>query len=193
MPATTLDSAHHRLLEYTAPFSTDEAASLVLAGAVAKSSTILNAFAIAFDQSGNVWFSDGINGIAEFTTPFSAGEAVTQVIGPKALTSASSSTSSTAGSGLKAPEGLAFDSAGNLWVADFGHGRVLEYGNSAASTLSTSAASSLSSASSSTASGSSGGVPVFPYQALTATIFTIILVTSYLVVRQRGRTMNPPR
>ena len=69
-----VDSANHRVLEYSAPFSTGEAASVVISksslttGTVGSSSK-LNAYAIAFDSSGNLWVSDGINSIAECTRP----------------------------------------------------------------------------------------------------------------------------
>jgi hypothetical protein len=70
-----------------------------------------------------------------------------------------------------------FDSAGNLWIADYGHGRVLEYIFSAGSA---------SSSTTTTTSSASGGVPEFPYQTAVAAVFASILAGSYLLVRRRS-------
>ena len=72
------------------------------------------------------------------------------MIGPKSITD----NGTTPGSKLSDTQGLAFDSGGNLWVSDYGHGRVVEYGSAATS--------SESSAVTSTSKG--GGVPEFPFQ-----------------------------
>jgi len=178
------DSANHRVLEYSTPFSTYEAASLVIGQPSLKSgssSTGLNAYAIAFDSSGNLWISNGIDGVAECAAPLSSGEAVSVVIGPKTLTG--NSTSTTAGSKLSDPQDIAFDSANNLWVADYGHGRVLEYASGAGTSYNSSSSS--SSTTSSTSGG--GGVPVFPYQFAIAAVFTVLLAASYLLIRPRIR------
>jgi sugar lactone lactonase YvrE len=187
-----VDSAEHRVLEYTAPFSIDEAASIVIGQpsfTVASSSTGLNAYAIAFDSSGNLWISDGINGVAECVAPLSTGEAVSPMIGPKTLTG----NGTLPGTKLSDPQGLTFDAGNNLWVADYGHGRVLEYGSGAPS--STTSSSSLSTTTSGTSGG--GGVPEYPYQLAAATIFTLLVVGSYLLVRRRsaprGRVIHEPR
>ena len=156
--------------------------------------------------------------------PFSTFEAASLVIGQNTFASNSSDVSSTT---LGDPLGIAFDSSGNLWVADYGNYRVLEYGGSSAAVASTSttstssttatasgstshtttsstlSSSSLSHASStsstttstssssqsktSSGSGSGGGVPEFPYQLVIATVFTVLLATSYLFVRHRAK------
>jgi hypothetical protein len=139
------------------------------------SSTGLNAYAIAFDSSGNLWVSDGINGVAEYLAPLSTGEAGTQVEGPK-ITVLSEDR-------LIDPQGIALDLANNLWVADYGHGRVVAYGSGVVATTSS------SSSSSTTASG--GGVPEFPYQLAIASIFTVLLAASYLLVRHRTAPIGP--
>ena len=178
------DSGDHRVLEYTAPFSIgDSAASMVIGQSnLTSSSTGLNAYAIAFDSSGNLWISDGISGVAECVAPLSTGEAVTQVEGPKTVTG----TGTSPGDRLRDTQGLALDAANNLWVSDYDHGRVVVYGSQVV--LATS-----SSSSSTTSSTSGGGVPVFPYQLGTAAVFTVLLAASYLLVRRRTRPWDHGR
>jgi len=175
------DSAHHRVVEYTAPLSTDEAASVAIGQPnltiVGGSSTLTNAFAIAFDPSGNLWVSDGINGVLEFTFPLITGEAGNEIIGPKAV----SQNTLTPGLKLDDPEGITFDTGNNLWVADYDHGRVVEYG-----TVAGNATASTSSVSTTSTSKSSGGVPVFPYQFAVAAVFTAFLAASYLIIRRHA-------
>jgi sugar lactone lactonase YvrE len=176
------DSAHHRVLEYTAPFSTDEAASVAIGQSnltnVGGTSTLPNAFAIAFDPSGNLWVSDGISGVLEFTYPLSTGEVGTEVIGPKAVLP----NTLTANFKLDDPQGITFDTGNNLWVADYDHGRVIEYGTVAGNA--TASTSSVSTTTSTTKS--SSGVPVFPYQFAVAAVFTVLLAASYLLIRRHA-------
>jgi sugar lactone lactonase YvrE len=92
---------------------------------------------IAVDGSGNLWVSDFGNGrILEFPTPFAsfpsgpiAGESATLVLGQADFTdsTAPSGCAAASATGLCAPAGLAFDSGGDLYVADSGNNRVLEY------------------------------------------------------------------
>jgi len=180
-----VDNGDHRILEYSAPFSIgDNAASMVIGqSSLTSSSTGLNAYAIAFDSSGNLWVSDGISGVNEYLAPLSTGEAGTQIEGPKTV----SGSGTAPGDKLRDPQGLAFDAADNLWVADYDHGRVVVYGSQVVLTTSTS---SLSTTSSST---SGGGVPVFPYQSAIAAVFTVLLAASYLLIRRRTRPWDHGR
>ena len=113
--------------------STGEAASIVIGQpgfttlAPATTSTGLNTpNGLAFDSSGNLWVVDSSNDrVLEYKAPLSTGEAASLVIGqPGFTTNDYTVTNSTS---LNSPNGLAFDSSGNLWVADLLNGRVLEY------------------------------------------------------------------
>ncbi|MDA4113056.1 MAG: hypothetical protein OK474_03325 [Thaumarchaeota archaeon] len=93
----------------------------------------------AFDSSGDLWVADTNNNrILEYTAPFTVGEAATVAIGQASLTSGdcdsspyyfanSTAISSVTDSELCQPNGIAFDSQGNLWVADTGNNRVIEF------------------------------------------------------------------
>lgn len=126
------ESHNNRVIEYATPFSSGEAASLVLG----QPSLITNAsgtsatkeylpVGLAFDSHGNLWVADlGNNRVLEYSAPFSSGEAATVVIGQPNF---DSSTCILSDVGECAPVSLAFDLHGNLWVADYGYNRVLEY------------------------------------------------------------------
>jgi len=93
-------------------------------------SKLCHAWGVAFDKPGNLWVADTENNrILEF--PLVSGviqSTATEVIGqtsPSAFGCNEFSFSSL--STLCQPEGLAFDSSGNLWVTDFDNSRVMEF------------------------------------------------------------------
>ncbi len=61
----------------------------------------------------------------EYVPPFSSGMDATLALGQLSLTSGSSSAPSA--TTLSHPSGLAFDTSGNLWVADYWNNRVLKF------------------------------------------------------------------
>ena len=78
---------------------------------------------IALDSANNVWVADFQNNRAlKFTTPNSNGQSASLVLGQANFTSRG-----TAYDSLSSPSGLALDNADNVWVADYGHDRVLKY------------------------------------------------------------------
>jgi sugar lactone lactonase YvrE len=143
-----VDFRQSRVLEYTTPFSTHEAASLVIGQSTftsrecaftstcaASPTNLFDPNALAFDSGGNLWVADGDNNrVLEYTTPFSTHEAASLVIGQANFTGNVADTTSRA---LSSPEGLAFDSSGNLWVADYSNSRVLQFGDSVTTTSTT--------------------------------------------------------
>jgi len=133
-----VDASNSRVLEFKAPFSNGESASLVLGessfttsylgGSTTVNGTVLaTPEAMAFDSSGNIWVSDtGDARIVEFTAPFSTGENASLVLGQPDLKTANTNQPASQ-TDLNGPIGMAFDSSGNLWVADTGSYRVVEF------------------------------------------------------------------
>jgi sugar lactone lactonase YvrE len=201
------DTENSRVLEFTQPFSNGEKASFAIGAPNFTSfngndtqSTVTLPEAIAFDHSGNLWVSDSGNSrVLEFAAPFTTGMNASRLIGQVSYIYGGPNATQTM---LGYPDGLASDGSGNLWVADSGFSRVLEYSDpltySAASSSATSSAVATSSSPStssiasttgvstttSTSSTSGGGVPVFPYQFVLAAAFTVVLVASYLLIRR---------
>lgn len=94
-------------------------------------STLCGPFGATFDAEGNLWVADtGNQRVLEFKPPFITGMAASVEIGQPASTAFTSNVSNNGGisaSSLYAPDAVAFDAAGDLWIADTGNDRVLEY------------------------------------------------------------------
>ncbi len=84
-----------------------------------------SSYAAAFDAHGDLWVADwNANRVVEYVPPFHDGMAATRVLGQSNLSG------TLAGNGpanLSAPDGVAFDSQGNLWVASYRNNRVVEF------------------------------------------------------------------
>ena len=113
-------------------FSTGQAASIVIGqpnftsgtGATTASG-LFRPIGAVFDSAGNLWVPDANNNrILKYVPPFTNGMNTLLVIGQTSFTSGSAATSAT---GLSTPSSVAFDSAGDLWVADAINSRVLEF------------------------------------------------------------------
>ena len=139
------DTSNNRALDYTTPLTTDTTADNSLGqdnlthnlANLVDAQGLSGPQGVAIDSSATpnrVYVADftnnrvlGWNNAASFTN----GEAADLVIGqPDFLSYLCNGTSDTAGaSSLCDPEGIAVDKLGNLYVADFGNSRVLEYAN----------------------------------------------------------------
>ena len=127
-----VDTFNCRVLEFTPPFATDENASLVIGQPNLVASTcsqtqngLFSPSALTFDAKGNMWVLDqGGCRVLEFNLPFSNGESASLVIGEPDFTTRLCSGGQ---NGLSFPQDAAFDSSGDLWVADNGGSRVLEF------------------------------------------------------------------
>lgn len=77
-------------------------------------------------------------GFAPHTFALSNGQAASLVIGqPNFTSSATTPVTQPAATSLNQPTGIAFDSGGNLWVADWSEGRILQYSGSVTTTSTT--------------------------------------------------------
>lgn len=124
------DGASDRVLEFEPPFKTGQVPSLVLGqkdfgvGDYPQSGTAQSMYypeGIAFDPDGNLWVADTNSKLLEFKHPFSNGQEVALTLGN--ITQNSGMSAST----MNSPLGIAFDSKGNLWVADSVNYRVLQF------------------------------------------------------------------
>jgi sugar lactone lactonase YvrE len=88
---------------------------------------------LATDSAGNLYVADsGENRVLEYEAPLSNGEAASHVFGQPDFSSIAANNDEGFGpAGLSAPQGLAFDDSGNLYVADGGNNRVLMYEHTA--------------------------------------------------------------
>jgi sugar lactone lactonase YvrE len=126
------DANNNRVIRFNAPFTIGESASIVLGQSTFTTNTCATSASglcgpsgIAFDKSGNLWVVDlSNNRVLRFNAPFSNGESASVVLGQTSFTTKASATTR---GGLTFPVSLTFDKSGNMWVADVGNDRVLEY------------------------------------------------------------------
>jgi sugar lactone lactonase YvrE len=126
------DFNNSRVLEFVPPFTNGMNATLVIGQADFTSSLIATTSTglaepgvLAFDHSGNFWVTDTFNSrVLKYVPPFATGMAASLVIGQADFVSSAPATTA---AGLDYPGGIAFDSAGNLWVGDADNNRVLEF------------------------------------------------------------------
>ncbi len=135
------DSGNSRVLGYDRPLEQPVANIVIgqldflsyqcnMGGAPSASSLCLPA-GVAADGSGNLYVGDQNNNrVLGYDAPRSSGQPARLVFGQSDLTSNLASgcaTSTASASGLCFPAGVALDSGDNLYVADRGNSRVLEY------------------------------------------------------------------
>ncbi|HTZ83439.1 MAG TPA: NHL repeat-containing protein [Candidatus Acidoferrales bacterium] len=126
------DSNNSRVLLYTVPVSSGQAASIVLGQADFTSNTgatsatgLYYPVKATVDSTGNIWVADcSSSRVVEYKAPFSNGMSASLVLGEPDMNTSSGGASATS---LDCPSGLEFDSQGNLWVTDYDNSRVVEY------------------------------------------------------------------
>jgi hypothetical protein len=126
------DADNNRVLKFVPPFANGMAASLVIgqtdfvSGGTALAANGLDfPTGIAFDRAGNLWLGDeGNDRVLEFKPPFTSSMSASAVLGqPDLVTSGCNLTQN----GLCEPYGIAFDSKGNLAVADYDYSRTMAF------------------------------------------------------------------
>ncbi len=128
-----LDTGANRALEFLAPVTTGEAASVVIGqpsmtslGSSLNQSGLEGPAALAVSPSGDLFISDwSANRVLEYVPPFTDGMNASVVIGQTSFDTGYSGTTNATFSG---PNRISFDPAGDLWVADTWNNRVLEFG-----------------------------------------------------------------
>ncbi len=139
------DNGTSRVLKYPAPITAGEVATVTLGqtstgaslcnqgtGTVANASTLCSPDGLAFDEAGNLWVADSTNSRVLMYPPANlvTGGSATVELGQPAATAFTSTTGNNGGisaTSLYNPVSLAFDAAGNLWVADSANSRALMY------------------------------------------------------------------
>ena len=144
------DTANARVLRFSPPFTSGEAANLVLgqvdftSGNCNQSPTYIYYFepypapannslcfpaGVAFDSEGRLWVADtGNNRVLEFFPPFTNNMAAGFELGQPNFTSNSSNAGGPiSGAAFYAPTTIAFDDDDQLWVTDAGNNRVLRF------------------------------------------------------------------
>ena len=133
-----------RVLQFKPPFVTGMGATVALGqpdlntgacsvgSAPPATATNLNGpGGVTGDSQGSVWVADsGYSRVLQYTAPLSNGKAASVVLGQSDLTSGGICPplgGTTTAAALCNPTGIAFDSTGNLWVADTNSNRVLRY------------------------------------------------------------------
>ncbi len=126
------DSSNSRVLLFSVPVTTGQAADFVLGQADFTSSVSATSAAgmadpikATTDAAGNLWVAECSNSrVIEYKAPFSNGMSASVVLGEPDMNTGTGGTSATT---LSCASGLAFDKQGNLWVSDYDNSRVVEY------------------------------------------------------------------
>jgi len=126
------DNLNHRVMVFEPPFTSGMNARVVIgqpdfttSGVATSQNGFASTIGVAIDSGGNLFVADVFNNrVMEFRPPFSNGMNASVVIGQPDFTSG---TPATTQDGLASPRGVSLDQQGNLFVADNGNSRVLEF------------------------------------------------------------------
>jgi NHL repeat len=132
------DSFNSRVLEYDTPLSSGTTGdwvfgqpnfySPVISNGGVSASSLYVPGGVALDGWGNLYVADLDNSrVLEYNTPLSADTTADPVFGQPDFAQGTPNSGGVSANSLSGPEGVAVDKQGNLYVADYGNNRVLEY------------------------------------------------------------------
>src|SRR5208282_517592 len=142
------DNGNSRVLEYSTPLTNGASANMVFGQGGSPTSSGCNSdteggnptandlcypYSVAVDAAGNLYVADNSNNrVLEYNAPLTNGATANLVLGQGGIFTSTGCNSDTDGSNPTAndlcePSGVALDASGDLYVADNGNSRVLEY------------------------------------------------------------------
>lgn len=125
------DTGNNRVLIYNTPLNTNgKPANVTLGDALGAGATQMNMpTGLAIGPDGKLYVADtGNNRVLVFDTPFTNGKAATKVYGQTGFGAAAPGAGTT---GMRGPSDVAVDAANNVFVADRGNNRVLQFDQNA--------------------------------------------------------------
>ncbi|HEX8703602.1 MAG TPA: PKD domain-containing protein [Myxococcaceae bacterium] len=132
------DANNHRVLVFDTPFTSDAVADQVwgqpnFTGTTCNNggagpAALCNPWGVALDAAGNLYVADADNDrVLGFTGGRTGDTSADQILGQPNPTTITCNTGGLSAQTLCSPRGMAFDAAGNIYVADYSNSRVLVY------------------------------------------------------------------
>ncbi len=124
------DTGNNRVLIYNTPLTNGKPANVTLGDALGAGATQMNMpTGLTIGPDDRLYVADtGNNRVLVFDPPFTNGKAATKVYGQTGFGTAAPGAGTT---GMRGPTGVAVDAANNVFVADKGNNRVLQFNQNA--------------------------------------------------------------